>query len=38
MLITCAAVYGEKFVTYANENSAKFSETPLMKPGRKIGE
>jgi three prime repair exonuclease-1 len=37
MLITCAAVYGERFVAYANEKSKKFSDMPMMKPGRKIG-
>jgi hypothetical protein len=37
MLITCAAVYGERFVAYANEKSKKFSEMPMMKPGKKIG-
>jgi hypothetical protein len=37
MLITCAAVYGERFVAYANEKSKKFSEMPMMKPGKKSG-
>ncbi|RZB73485.1 three-prime repair exonuclease 1, partial [Asbolus verrucosus] len=37
MLITCAAVFGEKFVAYANGNSMKFSDVPPMKPGKRIG-
>ncbi|KYB28263.1 Three prime repair exonuclease 2-like Protein [Tribolium castaneum] len=37
MLVTCAAVYGEKFVKYANDNSKRLSEIPAMTPGRRIG-
>ncbi|XP_044252348.1 uncharacterized protein LOC123003584 [Tribolium madens] len=37
MLVTCAAVYGEKFTKFANEKSVKLTEIPVMKPGTKIG-
>ncbi|EFA01254.1 three prime repair exonuclease 2 [Tribolium castaneum] len=32
MLLACAADYGQKFVKFANGNSTKFSQMPIMKP------
>lgn len=32
MLLECAAILGEDFVDWANENARKFNEIPMMKP------
>ncbi|KAK4876720.1 hypothetical protein RN001_009226 [Aquatica leii] len=37
MLMECAATLGQEFVDWCNSNAQKFSDVPMMMPGRKIG-
>lgn len=37
MLIECAATLGKRFTDWANFNARKFSEIPILTPGKKLG-
>lgn len=36
MLIECAATLGTRFTDWANFNAKKFSEIPILTPGKKL--
>lgn len=37
MLIECAAHLGQAFVDWANENTMRFGDVPVMEAGRRLG-
>jgi len=37
MLLMCAATLGDRFITWANQNTRQFCDIPAMMPGKRIG-